>query len=340
MPPAAAIEPEKILKELRELWVQLGQTAVGQNPAAPGGVLRACAMTLLVAAEPDADGRDAESAHRTIGVLMHDQPSRAIVISPREGGEFGARVFSECWMPFGSQQQICAEGIEITTDAEQTDEVARLLVPLIAPDLPVVLWCRGPQAFRDRSLDPLFALADKIIFDTARVRNSPSAIEFLRRMRHSSHGRPSIADLEWTRLTGWREAVAHLLGKDAAQVTSARVTHAGAKPGTSALYFARWIEKALPGAAVLLEPVAGSSASDSAGDDAAGLRGVTFSKIGHDPTFSSPDVSIRFRDSAALEVRDGAKTYTSPLPGISEEVLMREELSILGRDPVFDRVLG
>jgi glucose-6-phosphate dehydrogenase assembly protein OpcA len=335
---AATLQPEKILKELRELWVELGQGQAGENHEAGGGVLRACAMTLLVAAEPDGGGRDAEAAHRTIGVLMHDQPSRAIVIVPREGGEgdvteLRARVFSECWMPFGSQQQICAEGIEISTDAEQTDEVARLLVPLIAPDLPVMLWCRGPQAFRDRSLDPLFALADKIIFDTARVRHASSAIEFLRRMRHSSHGRPRIADLAWTRLTGWREAVAHELGggfePGEARVTAARVTHCGEKPGTSALYFARWIEKALPAATVTLEP----AAADAANTAAVGLCGVTFTRV-------AGEIAIHQKDAASLEVREGAKTYASPLPGVSEEVLLGEELSILGSDPVFDRVLG
>jgi glucose-6-phosphate dehydrogenase assembly protein OpcA len=319
---AATIEPEKILKELRELWVDLGH-----NQESTGGVIRACAMTLLVAAEADANGRDAEAAHRTIGVLMHDQPSRAIVISPRAGGEFAARVFSECWMPFGSQRQICAEGIEISTDPEQTDEVARLLVPLIAPDLPVMLWCRGPQAFRDRSLDPLFALADKIIFDTARVRHAPSAIEFLRRLRRASHDRPRLADLAWTRLTGWREAVAHLLAMDAAKVTAARVAHTGETPGTSALYFARWIEKALPAAAVTLEPAGEDSCNEGS------LCAVTFSKAG-------PELSLRQKDTSSLEVRDGAKTYASPLPGTSEEMLLREELSIQGRDPAFDRVLG
>src|SRR5437660_34777 len=63
MSPATVIEPEKILKELRELWVQLGQ-----QENAPGGVLRACAMTLVVAAEPDGNGVDAEAAHRGPGV--------------------------------------------------------------------------------------------------------------------------------------------------------------------------------------------------------------------------------------------------------------------------------
>ena len=44
-------------------------------------------------------------------------------------------------------------------------------------------------------------------------------------------------------------------------------------------------------------------------------------------------------DSATLAVRAGETTYSSPLPPVSEETLMQEELSILGRDPVFERVL-
>ena len=100
-------------------------------------------------------------------------------------------------MPVGGEQQICSEGIEIAADSEQTDEVARLLVPLIAPDLPVVLWCRGPRAFLDRSLDPLFPLANKIIFNTRAVRHPSSAIEFLRRMRKDGGKDGDNTDGRW-----------------------------------------------------------------------------------------------------------------------------------------------
>ncbi len=302
MAAAPAIDPEKILKELRDLWAGLAR-----REDAPGGVLRACSMTLVVAAEPDGTGADAEQAHRTIGVLTHAHPSRTIVIAPREGASFGAHVFSECWIPLGGQQQICADGIEITADSEQTDEVARLLVPLIAPDLPVVLWCRGARAFLDRSLDALFPLAGKIVFDTAGVRHAPSAIEFLRRMKKD---RRHVADLSWTRLTAWREAVCHLLDRNAGPVTAASVAHAGEKPSTSALYFTRWIEQAAPGADIRLD--AGSA--DSANN--AGLCGVTFATPG-----------------GALSLGPAG------FPPATEETLMREEMSILDRDPVFERVL-
>ncbi len=314
-----AVDPEKILRDLRDLWAQLAK-----DQGASGGVLRACSMTLMVVAEPD-DAADAESARKTIGVLMHGHPSRAIVLLPREGGEFSGRVFAECWMPFGGQQQICSEGIEITADSEQTDEVARLLVPLTAPDLPVVLWCRGPRAFLDRSLDPLFPLANKIIFNTRAVRHASSAIEFLRRMRKDGR---QVADLAWTRLTGWREAVAHLMdacpgGWLAAAGGDVRIEYGGGRPGTRALYFARWIERALPGANVTLIPV----------DGGPGLHSVVFAGC-------SAETSVRLGEGSTLEVRTPQRSYSAVLPADSEECLMREELSILGRDPVFDRVLA
>src|SRR5580692_5499628 len=100
-----AIQPEKILRELSDLWDQLDQ-----DQADSGGVLRACAMTLVVTA---ADENDAEEVRRSLGVLMHEHPSRAVVIAARLGSELNARVFSECWKPFGSNQQICSEGVEI-----------------------------------------------------------------------------------------------------------------------------------------------------------------------------------------------------------------------------------
>ena len=322
-PAAPVIDPEKILRDLRDLWAQLAK-----DQGSAGGVLRACSMTLIAVAEHD-DVADAELARKTIGVLMHGHPSRAIVLTPREGGDFSGRVFAECWMPFGGQQQICSEGIEITADAEQTDEVARLLVPLIAPDLPVVLWCRGPRAFLDRSLDPLFPLANKIIFNTRAVRHASSAIEFLRRLRKegSKDGR-QVADLAWTRLTGWREAVAHLMdacdeGWLAAAGGEVRLEYGGGRPGTRTLYFARWIERALPGVNVTLIPVAGGP----------GVHSVVFAGCG-------AETYVRLGEGSSLEVRTAERSYSAVLPPDSEESLMHEELSILGRDPVFDRVLG
>src|ERR1019366_7017577 len=183
----ATVEPEKILRELRELWVKLGRE---QENA--GGVLRACAMTLLVVAEDD---HDADEVRRTMGVLMHDHPSRAVVLYTKEAARVDARVFAECWMPFGGNRQICAEGIEITAGPQQWAEVARLLTPLVVPDLPVMLWCRGKRAFEPGVFDPLFPLAGKIIFDSATATDPKAALAALKAFQERGL---KGGDLAWT----------------------------------------------------------------------------------------------------------------------------------------------
>ena len=309
----ATVQPEKILRDLRELWAKLGRE---QETA--GGVLRACAMTLLVVADDEAD---AEQVRRTMGVLMHEHPSRAIVLRPRSGAELDARVFAECWMPFGSHQQICAEGVEITADAAEMREVAQLLLPLIVPDLPVVLWCRGPRAFVPGAFDPLFPLAEKVIFDSGAAPDPKAAIAALKELRARGM---RVADLAWTRLTGWREALAHVFGDGPCtlpSLTSARIAFGG-NPSSSVLYLAAWIEHAVPTARVTVESAAQP-----------GLQSVTLSGGGR-------EISIKLSGPGSLDVRAGERGCRSLLPPDTDDALMREELAILGADPVFEELVG
>lgn len=309
--PVEKVRPEKVLKDLRELWAQLGRE---QEDA--GGVLRACAMTLVVIVEDDTE---AQHVRQTLGVLMHDHPSRAIVLRASEGAELDARVFAECWMPFGRNQQICSEGIEMSADATNLGEVAQLLVPLLVPDLPVVLWCRGGRFFSSRYFDPLFPIAQKIIVDSRSAPNPKGAIAVLKEFR--SRG-SRVADLAWTHLTGWRGAIAHSCEESLMTASSARIEYGGPL-STSLLYFSRWIERASPSTVVTLASVPGD----------AGLQAVTFAG-------GKGSVMVRLADGGSLEVQAAGCTSRSMLPSAGEDALMREELSILGADPVFESVLA
>ncbi len=311
----AVVQPERILRDLQELWAKMAS-----DQADSGGVLRACAMTLAVAAE---NAADAERVRQTVGVLMHSHPSRAVILHPGgASGELEARIFAECWKPFGKSQQICSEGIEITAGHNGFSEVAKFLVPLRVPDLPVVLWCRGVAALEPGPLEPLFPLAGKIIFDSSQVSDADSALQFLRRLR----GRGSrVADLHWTRLTGWREVVAHLFDDQALQpseVKGAQVTFGGPLVTTCARYFAAWIRTALPGTRVAI----------TSDDGPRGLHSVVLST-------ASEGLTITRGSDYCLEVSGRGRHYRSMLPSTSEEALMQEELGILGTDTVYERVL-
>ena len=313
---AAAVQPERILRDLQQLWAQMAH-----DQAESGGVLRACAMTLVVAAE---DGADAERVRQTVGVLMHNHPSRAVILRPDgSGAVLNARIFAECWKPFGKTQQICSEGIEVTAGRSGYTEVAKFLVPLRVPDLPVVLWCRGAAALEPGPLEPLFPLADKIIFDSSQAADADSALQFLRRLRGRGE---RVADLHWTRLTGWREVLAHLFDDGALkpeEIKSAQVTFGGPSVTACARYFTAWIRTSLPAARVTM----------AAGDGPPGLRSVALST-------ATDKLTIARASDPYVEVSGAGRNYRSPLPSTSDEALMHEELGILGPDAVYERALA
>ena len=309
-----AIHPEAILRQLSEQWKTLGH-----EQAETGGVLRACAMTLIVVARDEAD---ADKARATASLLMRDHPSRAIVIRGLGHPEFDARVFTECWRPFGQTQQICSEGIEILAGPGGVEEVARFLVPLRVPDLPVVVWIRGAGPNDSAGVHPLYPLTDKIVFDTGQEADADGALRGLRRLHAYGY---RIADLHWARLTGWREVIAHLFDGEprADRIRSAHVSYGRGSVTTCARYVEAWLRSCLPLARVSIAPE----------HEEPGLHSVTLN--GPDGEFS-----VAREPGRSLAVSTPGHRYSSALPATDEEALLREELSILGPDAVYERALN
>jgi hypothetical protein len=105
-------------------------------------------------------------------------------------------------------------------------------------------------------------------------------------------------------------------------VKSAQVTFGGPSVTTCARYFQAWIRTALPRI----------QAKVQSGDGPPGLYSVMLST-------ASDNLTITRGSDHCLEVTGFGRHYRSLLPSASEESLMREELGILGPDPVYERVL-
>ncbi len=316
----ATIQPEKILRDLAGLWSSLASP--DQGAATASGVLRACSMTLLVAAK---DEDDAQNVGQTVGELMHEHPSRAIILKPAgTGADLNARVYAQCWMPFGGRQQICCEQIEIITPEGQLDEVARVILGLLAPDLPAVLWARGAHWFERAGFERLYPLIDKIVLDSCEFESSKPAIAIIRDLHRRK--RPHVADLAWSRLTMWREMIAYTLevvapGSKRQAITSIIVEHYEEVPSTTCYYLAAWLARALQGASIKFEQVPGEVGR------VAGvvLRGDSF------------DLTFRRLEGETVQI-SGAQSNVVVLPHSGDYDAMREELAITGVDPTFEQV--
>ncbi len=313
---ATSVQPEKILKELAGLW---GGMSKGDSQGVNSGVLRACAMTLVVAAESESD---AVAAGETLGELMHEHPSRAIVLRPSaKDGELEARVFAQCWMPFGKRQQICCEQIEITASMDRVSEVQGTVLGIMVPDLPMVLWVRGQHWLKSEGFANLFPLARKVVIDSSNC-DSPSLKEHFDMIRALEPRVKLLGDLAWTRLTSFREVIAHtfedhrLLGrlKDVESIEIEYTSHP-----VAAAYLGGWLKSASPKATVAIHPKQGE------------FDQVILKRSGVD-----------FRVELGTPVRfhlDGF-CHRALLPPVNEASLMREELSILRTDRVFRTALA
>lgn len=316
----AQVRPENVLKELDELWASLGEQAGGPESH---GVLRACAMTFIVATR---QAEDAPAVREALAGLIREHPSRVIVVCLRSATEplLEARVTAECWLPFGGRQQICCERIEITAGQANLPDLPPLLLALAAPGLPVVLWCRHAPLMEGAEFQRIAAVAQKLILDSS---THPDAAWILGRMA----GLPAVADLAWTRLTGWREIIARVFDdagcrKRLAELAELRISYAGEAIPVAGYYLAAWVISALGELEIHFDAISEPRPSGS------GVLGLTLAAPGW-------SVSLGQVDDSTLETVVDSVRRRSTLPRPAEASLLREELGIAGRDRVYDRVL-
>lgn len=325
---SSTIQPETILRELSELWVSLGK----EVEPGPSGVLRACAMTFIATTDGSEDPSDVWA---TIAALMPEHPSRAIVIRFHQGSEreLSSRVFSQCWMPFGHRRQICCEQIEITASDASLPDLAPVILPLAVADLPVILWCRGARLFQLAEFPQLAKVAHKLVLDSAEFAEPAAILGRFEALIDSGH---PLADLEWTRLTRWREMVSQVFENRnylarLPEVRKIRIAFAGKSAPGSAYYLAAWLLNCLGNAG------AAAGVEWQAGPEAAG-RGLVRLEL----TSDRPDglqVSIAGQGSEAVELRVESLVSRTVFPEDNDYRLLREELSIPGHDAVFEASL-
>lgn len=323
----ATIQPAQLLKELHELWVGLG--AQQQGEASPG-VLRACSLTLIALSA--GDGPD-PAFSETLAALMKDHPGRVIAVrvGPGEARRLDARVTAQCWMPFGQRQQVCCEQVEIDSTRPGLADLPPVIRALAVPDLPVVLWCRDAGLLDACDFPALLELAGKIIVNSGGCRDRRWMLDHLRSWRGAGR---IVADLSWTRLTRWRETLAQLFTNPERCALLPRlehitVSHYGEHPGVRALYMLAWLRNTLgAGPACALESAGAMAPCQRHGEV-------------HSVTLSGPglDVAITQLAGEAVEVRSGDLTTRVLFHTLNDYELLREELSIEGRDPLYESVL-
>ncbi len=178
-------------------------------------------MTLVVVVDEDASvdameaARAASQEHpaRVLGVILGDG---------RGAGSIHAQVDT------GSGWS--GEHAVLRLKGEVTKHPESVVLPLLLPDSPVAIWW-PIDAPKDPAADPLGALAQRRITDTAAVRRGKSqALQ-----QQCSAYSPGNTDLAWTRITPWRALLAAALDQSPQKVRSASVTAERISPSADLL---------------------------------------------------------------------------------------------------------
>ncbi|MFF0227219.1 glucose-6-phosphate dehydrogenase assembly protein OpcA [Streptomyces sp. NPDC004629] len=184
---------------------------------------------------------DEENAYDSIKAAedaSREHPSRTLVVikrharTPRER----TRPRLDAEIRVGSEAGT-GETVVLRTFGEVSDHADSVVLPLLLPDAPVVVWW-PVDAPDNPAKDPLGALAQRRITDMYAVEHPLDALE----ARVRSYA-PGDTDLAWTRLTPWRSMLAAALDQARVKITSAVVESEAENP--SAELLARWMEARL-----------------------------------------------------------------------------------------------
>jgi glucose-6-phosphate dehydrogenase assembly protein OpcA len=229
-------------------------------------------------------------------------------------------------MPFGQRKQICCEQVEITVSDAALADLPSVVLPLAVPDLPLILWCRSPRLAAMPEFQLIAAMAQKVVVDSGAMKDSAAALKLMAALKARG---TLLGDLSWTRLTRWREMLAQVFENQQnlaqlQEILGVEVEH-GEGYRASAIYMAMWLTDCLADAGVpdvsfIVRPAP---------------EGVSLRVKLADEAFA---VELARREDRMVVTVNGFSQCTS-LPQPTDYLLMREELGIVRRDPVFERAL-
>ena len=189
--------------ELSALW----RTAA-EDPASENAVTRACALTLLIYAESDAAAYEVTSL---VAEVTRQNPCRAIIMMLEpEATPAGleAWVSAHCHLPVAGEKQVCSEQITIRARGEAGQGLASVVLPLAVSGLPILLWWRAGDFSPPPYFDQILRVTEHVIVDTARFSIRGNQMQDLDAWVHKHSGRVQLSDLNWSRITPWRQLIA------------------------------------------------------------------------------------------------------------------------------------
>ena len=224
---------------MRALWDTTGSEVVRELAAArrSDGVTSGLALTLVAVADerPGTRGTPVKAVEdaATIAAAMH--PCRILVVTRSPVGKERTPDRLDAEIVVGGRLGPC-EAVIMRMQGRLGLHAESVVMPLLAPDVPVVTWWHGPPPDQI-STDPLGVVAERRITDCAQADDPVAAL----RQRADDYA-AGDTDLAWTRITGWRTLLAGALDAPAGTaVEPVEITITAPATDVSAALLSGWL---------------------------------------------------------------------------------------------------
>lgn len=206
-------------KEISALWRSLAEKSEGHE-----AVTRASALTLLVYVESEEEGREVANL---VSALTEQNPCRAVImIAQPEGAPpgFSAAISARCHLSSPGRKQVCCEQITVTARGAALEDLDHVVLPLTVSGLPVYLWWRTKRFDPPHFLHQMLRISNQVVVDSARFGDPEADLPGLAKRVQEMSGHVGFLDLNWARITPWRELIAQCFDIPGAREYAERLT--------------------------------------------------------------------------------------------------------------------
>ena len=353
-----AVDVDAIEQELTGLWKSASQSG---NESA---VMRACSCNVVVVAQ---DEREAESLPDMLAKVAEWHPCRSLIAYRHPNGtgtgpNMNAWLRVVCSLAVAGGPQVCCETITVASRGNATADLSNTLVSLLVPDLPVFLYWRSFKTPEQELIGKLAQFSDVLIVDSHESKDDPANRECLLEFLTSLSSKVAVRDLNWSRLTAWRDLIAQFFDAPACrhyarEISEVEVCRAVAAPGsipTRTLLLTGWLASRLQ-----WQPVSAERNGDlwvSRWKSPTGEVVVRFTGESGDKTRKPGIASVRLRTrsgasftvaqesgaaciTATSEAQGSTLYHSVPRESDDESVLLIQELSVTGEEAGFKLAL-
>jgi glucose-6-phosphate dehydrogenase assembly protein OpcA len=199
---------DRVEEELGSLWEQTGEEARSRGQT---GIVRVRGLNLVVYAQGE------EMAGRVSDVIAkvaQCRPARVVVLLDEGPGAPSATnvdqgwITAACYLTRAGGRAVCWEQVTIPAKGDATEQLELAALPHLVPDLPVTLWWPGEPDIHGQTFARLVEISDRVILDSAGFADALHGVAALAALVERTSLGAVLNDLNWARLTGWREIIA------------------------------------------------------------------------------------------------------------------------------------